>query len=234
MKTVALIEYRDLTKIYKDTPALNGINLDIPAGRIVGLLGPNGSGKTTLIKLTVGLLTPTAGTVKLNGFAPGPETKAIAAYLPERSYMSEWMNVDSFISYFADFYGDFDRVKASEMLKRLNIDPKRTLKTLSKGTKEKVQLVLVMSRAAKVYFLDEPIAGVDPAARDYILNTILRNYSENASVIISTHLIYDIENILDDVIFLRNGQIVIADAADNVRERSGKSVDMLFREVFRC
>ena len=234
MKTVALIEYRDLTKIYKDTPALNGINLDIPAGRIVGLLGPNGSGKTTLIKLTVGLLTPTAGTVKLNGFAPGPETKAIAAYLPERSYMSEWMKVDSFISYFADFYGDFDRVKASEMLKRLNIDPKRTLKTLSKGTKEKVQLVLVMSRAAKVYFLDEPIAGVDPAARDYILNTILRNYSENASVIISTHLIYDIENILDDVIFLRNGQIVIADAADNVREKSGKSVDMLFREVFRC
>ena len=231
---MALIEYRDLTKIYKDTPALNGINLDIPAGRIVGLLGPNGSGKTTLIKLTVGLLTPTAGTVKLNGFTPGPETKAIAAYLPERSYMSEWMKVDSFISYFADFYGDFDRVKASEMLKRLNIDPNRTLKTLSKGTKEKVQLVLVMSRAAKVYFLDEPIAGVDPAARDYILNTILRNYSENASVIISTHLIYDIENILDDVIFLRNGQIVIADAADNVREKSGKSVDMLFREVFRC
>lgn len=164
---MALIEYRNLVKMYKNTPALNGIDLDIPAGRIVGLLGPNGSGKTTLIKLTAGLLTPTAGTVTVDGFAPGPETKAVVAYLPERSYMSEWMTVESFISYFADFYRDFDRVKAAEMLKRLNIDQKRTLKTLSKGTKEKVQLVLVMSRGAKAYFLDEPIAGVDPAARDY-------------------------------------------------------------------
>ena len=231
---MALIEYRNLTKIYKNVPALNGINLDIPAGRIVGLLGPNGSGKTTLIKLTVGLLTSTAGTVTIDGNAPGPETKAITAYLPERSYMSEWMSVSSFISYFADFYSDFDQNKAYEMLSRLGIDPKRTLKTLSKGTKEKVQLVLVMSRAAKVYFLDEPIAGVDPAARDYILNTIIRNYSENASVVISTHLIYDIENVLDDAIFIRDGQVVLADSADNIREKSGKSVDMLFREVFRC
>ena len=170
----------------------------------------------------------------MDGHEPGPETKAIVAYLPEKSYMSEWMTVDAFINYFADFYADFDRVKANEMLLRLGIDPRRTLKTLSKGTKEKVQLVMVMSRAAKAYFLDEPIAGVDPAARDYILNTIIRNYSENASVIISTHLIYDIENVLDDVIFIRNGQIIIADSADNVREQSGKSVDMLFREVFRC
>ena len=231
---MALIEYRNLVKMYKNTPALNGIDLDIPAGRIVGLLGPNGSGKTTLIKLTAGLLTPTAGTVTVDGFAPGPETKAVVAYLPERSYMSEWMTVESFISYFADFYRDFDRVKAAEMLKRLNIDQKRTLKTLSKGTKEKVQLILVMSRGAKAYFLDEPIAGVDPAARDYILDTIIRNYSENASVIISTHLIYDIENVLDDAVFIRNGQIVLADSADNIREKSGKTVDMLFREVFRC
>ena len=231
---MALIEYRKLTKLYKNVPALNGIDLDIPAGRIVGLLGPNGSGKTTLIKLTVGLLTPTAGTVMIDGFAPGPQTKAITAYLPERSYMSECMTVSAFVSYFADFYSDFDKNKAYEMLSRLGIDPKRTLKTLSKGTKEKVQLVLVMSRAAKVYFLDEPIAGVDPAARDYILNTIIRNYSENASVVISTHLISEIENVLDDAVFLRNGQVILADSADNIREKSGKSVDMLFREVFRC
>ncbi len=231
---MAIIEYRNLTKVYKNVPALNGVNLDIPAGRIVGLLGPNGSGKTTLIKLSVGLLTPTAGTVMIDGNVPGPQTKAVTAYLPEKSYMSEWMSVESIVSYFADFYRDFDKNKAYEMLSRLGIDPKRTLKTLSKGTKEKVQLVLVMSRAAKVYFLDEPIAGVDPAARDYILNTIIRNYSENASVIISTHLIYDVENVLDDAIFIRNGQIVLADSADNIRENSGKTVDMLFREVFRC
>ena len=231
---MAIIEYRNLTKVYKNVPALNGVNLDIPAGRIVGLLGPNGSGKTTLIKLSVGLLTPTTGTVMIDGNVPGPQTKAVTAYLPEKSYMSEWMSVESIVSYFADFYRDFDKNKAYEMLSRLGIDPKRTLKTLSKGTKEKVQLVLVMSRAAKVYFLDEPIAGVDPAARDYILNTIIRNYSENASVIISTHLIYDVENVLDDAIFIRNGQIVLADSADNIRENSGKTVDMLFREVFRC
>ena len=231
---MALIEYRNLVKRYGSVPALDGISLDIPAGRIVGLLGPNGSGKTTLIKLTVGLLKPTSGTVMINGKEPGPESKAAVAYLPERSYMSEWMSVQSFVDYFADFYRDFDRVKANEMLSRLGIDPKRTLKTLSKGTKEKVQLVLVMSRAAAAYFLDEPIAGVDPAARDYILNTIIRNYSENASVIISTHLIYDIENVLDDAVFIRNGRIVLADTADNIRENTGKSVDMLFREVFRC
>ncbi len=231
---MALIEYRNVTKQYKEIKALDNVSLDIPGGRIVGLLGPNGSGKTTLIKLTVGLLTPTSGTVTVDGNRPGPETKAIVAYLPERSYMSEWMTVNSFISYFADFYSDFDKVKAAEMLARLGIDPRRTLKTLSKGTKEKVQLVLVMSRAAKAYFLDEPIAGVDPAARDFILNTIIRNYSESASVIISTHLIYDIENVLDDVVFIRDGRIVLADSADNIREQYGKSIDMLFREVFRC
>ena len=231
---MSLIEYRNLTKNYKNVPALNGIDLDIPAGRIVGLLGPNGSGKTTPIHLTVGLLTPASGTVTVEGNKPGPETKAIVAYLPERSYMSEWMTVSSFISYFADFYSDFDKNKANEMLQRLGIDPNRTLKTLSKGTKEKVQLVLVMSRAAKVYFLDEPIAGVDPAARDYILDTIIRNYSEQASVVISTHLIYDIENVLDDAIFIKDGRVILADSADSIREQSGKSIDMLFREVFRC
>ena len=231
---MALIEYRNITKQYKDLKALDNVSLDIPAGRIVGLLGPNGSGKTTLIKLTVGLLTPTSGTVTVEGNKPGPETKALVAYLPERSYMSEWMTVNSFIDYFSDFYADFDKVKAAEMLTRLGIDPRRTLKTLSKGTKEKVQLVMVMSRQAKAYFLDEPIAGVDPAARDFILNTIIRNYSENASVIISTHLIYDIENVLDDVVFIREGKILLANSADNIREQSGKSIDMLFREVFRC
>jgi len=231
---LALIEYRNLVKLYGAFPALNGIDLNIPSGRIVGLLGPNGSGKTTLIKLTVGLLTPSAGTILIDGKAPGPQTKAEVAYLPERSYLSEWMSVRSFIDYFSDFYRDFDRVKANEMLSRLSIDPSRTLKTLSKGTKEKVQLVLVMSRAAKAYFLDEPIAGVDPAARDYILNTIIRNYSENSSVVISTHLISDIESVLDDAVFIREGHVILADSAENIRNKSGRSVDMLFREVFRC
>ena len=231
---MALLEYRDLVKIYNGVPALSGINLDVPEGRIVGLLGPNGSGKTTLIKLTAGLLTPTAGTVKIGGYEPGVETKAMISYLPEKTYMSEWMKVGSFIDYFADFYSDFDKVKARDMLKSLNIDAGRTLQTLSKGTKEKVQLILVMSRRAKLYLLDEPIAGVDPAARDYILNTILKNYSEEAAVIISTHLIYDVENVLDDIIFLKNGCVVMAGGADDIREQNGKTIDALFREVFRC
>lgn len=231
---MALFECRDLVKIYKSVPALCGISLDIPQGRIVGLLGPNGSGKTTLIKLTAGLLTPTSGTVKIGGAEPGPETKKIVSYLPEKTYMSEWMKVGAFIDYFADFYDDFDRVKAQEMLSTLGIETSRTLKTLSKGTKEKVQLILVMSRKAKLYLLDEPIAGVDPAARDYILNTIIKNYSEDATVIISTHLISDIENVLDDIVFLKNGSVVLAGCADDIRESNEKSIDALFREVFRC
>lgn len=231
---MALLECRDLIKIYKNVPALGGISIDIPHGRIVGLLGPNGSGKTTLIKLAAGLLTPTSGTVTVDGNTPGPETKKIVSYLPEKTYMTEWMKVGAFIDYFADFYEDFDRAKAYDMLSALNIDTSRTLKTLSKGTKEKVQLILVMSRKSKLYLLDEPIAGVDPAARDYILNTIIKNYSEDATVIISTHLIYDIENVLDDIIFLKNGAIVLAGCADDIRESNGKTVDALFREVFRC
>ncbi|MBQ3869138.1 MAG: ABC transporter ATP-binding protein [Clostridia bacterium] len=231
---MALLECRGLVKVYKSVPALCGISFDVPKGRIVGLLGPNGSGKTTLIKLISGLLTPTSGTVTVNGEIPGPETKKIVSYLPERTYLTEWMKVGAFIDYFADFYEDFDRVKAYDMLSSLNIDTNRVLKTLSKGTKEKVQLILVMSRRSGLYLLDEPIAGVDPAARDYILNTIIKNYSENATVIISTHLISDIENILDDVIFLKNGSIVTAGCADDIREQNGKTIDALFREVFRC
>ena len=230
---MALIEYRNLTKRYGAITALAGIDLDIPAGRIVGLLGPNGSGKTTLIKLTAGLLTPTAGKVYINGREPGPESKAEIAYLPERSYMSEWMSVQAFVDYFADFYRDFDRVKATEMLTRLGIDIKRTLKTLSKGTKEKVQLVLVMSRAAKAYFLDEPIAGVDPATREYILETILANYAENSTVVISTHLIADVETILNDVLFIREGRIDLYRSAEEIRETEHMSVDALFREVYK-
>jgi ABC-2 type transport system ATP-binding protein len=231
---MALLECRDLVKTYKSVPALCGVSFDIPAGRIVGLLGPNGSGKTTLIKLISGLLTPTEGTVKVDGAEPGPETKKIVSYLPERTYLTEWMKVGAFIDYFADFYDDFDKNRAYEMLSSLGIDTNKVLKTLSKGTKEKVQLILVMSRRAKLYLLDEPIAGVDPAARDYILNTILKNYSDDATVIISTHLISDIENILDDVIFLKNGSIVTAGRADDIREENGKTIDALFREVFRC
>ena len=231
---MALLECRDLVKTYKGVPALCGVSFDIPAGRIVGLLGPNGSGKTTLIKLISGLLTPTEGAVTVGGYTPGPESKALVSYLPERTYLTEWMKVGAFIEYFADFYDDFDKARAYEMLSSLNIDTNKVLKTLSKGTKEKVQLILVMSRRAKLYLLDEPIAGVDPAARDYILNTILKNYSDDATVIISTHLIYDIENILDDVIFLKNGSIVTAGRADDIREESGKTIDALFREVFRC
>lgn len=231
---MALLECRGLVKEYGEIPALNGINLTVPEGRIVGLLGPNGSGKTTLIKLIAGLLTPTAGTVTVCGYEPGPETKKLVSYLPEKTYLSEWMKVGAFLDYFADFYEDFDMAKAREMLSALGINTGRTLKTLSKGTKEKVQLILVMSRKAKLYMLDEPIAGVDPAARDYILNTIIKNYSENASVIISTHLISDIENVLDDVVFLKNGGIILSGCADDVRENNGKTVDALFREVFRC
>lgn len=231
---LALIEYKNLCKRYSNLYALHNVNMDIPAGRIIGLLGPNGSGKTTLIKLTAGILTPTSGTVTVDGFAPGVESKAVVSYLPERTYLTEWMKVDHCIDYFADFYADFDKNKAYEMCSHLGIDTSRVLKTLSKGTKEKVQLILVMSRRAKVYLLDEPIAGVDPAARELILNTIISNYSENASVIISTHLITDVERFLDDIIFIRNGEIVIYGSADVVREQNGKSIDELFREVFRC
>jgi len=229
-----LLECRELCKDYPGTRALNRLSFKIPAGRIIGLLGPNGSGKTTLIKITSGILTPTSGEILINGVAPGFATKAEVSYLPERTYFSEWMKVGSLIDFFADFYSDFDHVKATEMLNHLDINLSSRLKTLSKGTKEKVQLVLVMSRRAKLYLLDEPIGGVDPAARDYILRTIIQNYSDGSSVIISTHLIADIESVLDEVLFIQKGEIVLQAPVDDIREREKKTVDELFREVFRC
>ena len=229
-----ILECKKLSKSFGSTKALDGINLTIEKGRIVGLLGPNGSGKTTFIKICNELLTPTSGEVRINGFTPGVETKKIVSYLPEKTYLNDWMKVSQIIRLFQDFYADFIPEKAYDMLKRLNIDPNSRLKTLSKGTKEKVQLILVMSRDAQLYLLDEPIGGVDPAARDYILDTIISNYNENAAVILSTHLIADIEKVLDDIIFLKEGQIVLNKTVDEVRDESGKSVDALFREVFKC
>ena len=223
-----------LTKVYGNTLAVNNLNLTIPRGKIIGLLGPNGSGKTTLIKMINGLLTPTAGSILINGMAPGPETKARIAYLPERTYLQSGMKVCDLVDFFEDFYADFDKNRAFSMLSALNIQPTAQLKTLSKGTKEKVQLILVMSRHADLFILDEPIAGVDPAARDYILNTIITNYNENASILLSTHLISDIENILDEVIFIRNGQVITHMPVDRIREEYGQSVDAYFRGVFAC
>ncbi len=229
-----LAEINGLTKVYGSTLAVNNMSFAIPRGKIIGLLGPNGSGKTTLIKMINGLLTPTAGTILVNGYAPGIETKKKIAYLPERTYLQSGMRVCDLVDFFDDFYDDFERDKAFTMLQSLNIAFASQLKTLSKGTKEKVQLILVMSRNADLYILDEPIAGVDPAARDYILKTIISNYNDNASILLSTHLISDIENILDEVIFIRDGQMMTHMSVDQIREKYGKSVDAYFREVFAC
>lgn len=229
-----ILECKNLSKTYGHKPALENVNLNLESGRIIGLLGPNGSGKTTLIKLINGLLSPSEGELLINGNAPGVETKKIVSYLPERTYLDENKRVSDAIDFFVDFYEDFDRSRALDMLGKLSIDPDARIKTLSKGTKEKVQLILVMSRRAKLYCLDEPIAGVDPAARDYILNTIINNYDENATILFSTHLISDVENILDEVIFIQNGRIRMQAEVDDIRFNKGKSVDELFREVFRC
>lgn len=229
-----VLDVRALTKRYGNLTALNKLNLTLPAGKIIGLLGPNGSGKTTLIKIIAGILTPTSGEVTVNGYPIGIESKKIVSYLPERTYFDESQTVEQVMAYFEDFYDDFRPERAEEMFKRLSIDPKRKIKTLSKGTKEKVQLVMVMSRTAKLYLLDEPIAGVDPAARDYILDTIISNYDSEATVLISTHLIQDIEKVLDEFVFIRNGEVVLQDTAAHVREEQGKTVDELFREAFRC
>ena len=229
-----ILECTGLTKKYGSRTALNHIDLKLESGRIIGLLGPNGSGKSTLIKLINSLLSPTEGSLRINGHKPGLETKKIVSYLPERSYLDENQKVSTYLSYFKDFYEDFDTVRAMDMLRRLNIDPTLPIKTLSNGTQEKVQLILVMSRRAQLYCLDEPIAGVDPAARDYILATIINNYSENASILISTHLIADVENILDEVVFIRDGQICMQAQVDEVRIKQGQSIDSLFREVFKC
>ena len=229
-----ILECKSLTKKYSGLTALDNVNLTIERGRIIGLLGPNGSGKTTLIKLINGLLVQNSGEILINGKSPNPETKKVVSYLPEKTYLPDWMRISDTINFFKDFYHDFDERRAYDMLTRLQLDPSRRLKSLSKGTKEKVQLILVMSRQADLYCLDEPIGGVDPAARDYILNTIISNYNENATVLISTHLIADIEKVLDEVVFIKNGHVTLHESVDDIRSKEGKSIDTLFREVFKC
>jgi ABC-2 type transport system ATP-binding protein len=229
-----ILECQSLSKKFSGSVALSNVNLTLERGRIIGLLGPNGSGKTTLLKIINGLLVPDAGNVKIAGMEPGVQTKKIVSYLPERTYLADWMKVSDIIEFFKDFYEDFDPARAMDMLERLHIEPTKKLKTLSKGTKEKVQLILVMSRKADLYCLDEPIGGVDPASRDYILNTIITNYDENATVLISTHLIAEVENILDEVIFIKDGSVTLHSSVDDIRTKEGKSIDSLFREVFRC
>ena len=231
---MTLLECNALTKTYETIPALTDVSLTIEEGHIIGLLGPNGSGKTTLIKILCGLLQPTEGAVLIDGHPVGPRTKSAISYLPDRMYFADWMKATDLFDLFADFYQDFDRVKAMGMCASLGVTPSDRLKSMSKGTKEKVQLVLVMARKAQLYLLDEPIAGVDPAARDFILNTILTNYNEEGTVLISTHLISDIEKVLDEAVFLKEGQITLHDTVDSIREREGKSVDALFREIFRA
>lgn len=231
-----ILECKNLTKAYqKNYAVLKDFNLEIPAGKIVGLLGPNGCGKSTLIKLIAGLLQANSGEITVGGYEVGEKSKALISYLPERTYFNSGMKVAELIKYFEEFYQDFDSERAFKLLSDLGIDPKANLKTLSKGTKEKVQLILVMSRNAKLYLLDEPIAGVDPAAREYILSTIVGNYNPEASIIITTHLITDVEQILDDFVFLGYGGIILKSGnAEDVRNETGKSLDALFKEVFRC
>ena len=230
----SILELKYLSKTYGGTVALNNVNLALPKGRIVGLLGPNGSGKTTLIKIAAGLLQPSAGMAFVCGEQVGPSTKGLVSYLPDRMYLPDWMRVTDCLDYFNDFYGDFDRTRAVEMLTRLAVPGNLRIKTMSKGTKEKMQLVLVMSRRARLYLLDEPIGGVDPATRDFILDTIITNYDPESTLLISTHLISDVEKVLDEFVFLKNGAVAMYDQTDNVREHQGKSVDELFREVFKC
>ena len=228
-----LLVCRDLVKNYGNLTALNHVNLEIDSGKIIGLLGPNGSGKTTLIKLISGLLTPDFGELTVAGERPGVKTKSYVAYLPDNNFLNSFMTVKELVNYFIDFYADFRPELAYSMMERLGISPEVKLKTLSKGNKEKVSLILIMSRSAKLYVLDEPIAGVDPATRDYIISTIINNYNPDASVIISTHLISDIEQVLDEVIFINNGIVSLHKSVDAIREENGKSVDELFREVYR-
>ena len=231
---MSILECRGLSKNYGSVTALDHVDLTIEPGRIVGLLGPNGSGKTTLLKLANGLLTPTAGELRIDGLLPGKETHGMVSYLPERTCISTWMTVSQLLDFYGDFYPDFRRDAAGEMLKRLNISESQRIRQMSKGTREKVQLIMVMSRAAKLYLLDEPIGGVDPATRDYILSTIIGNYNPEAAVVISTHLIADVEKVLDDVIFINQGRVVLQSSVDAIRGEKGMSVDALFREVFRC
>ena len=228
-----LVSCRGLSRYFGEIKALDNVDLTLEPGKIVGLLGPNGSGKTTLIKILNGLLQPTAGTVEILGAAPGPVSKGQISYLPDRGYFPEWMCVRDMIDMFSDFYADFDRPKALEMCRSLGLEQGQKIKTLSKGTREKMQLMLVMSRKARLYLLDEPIAGVDPAAREFIMHTILTNYNEEGTVLISTHLLLDVEQVLDEAIFLQNGKVVLHEGVDSIRERTGQSVDALFRKMFR-
>ena len=233
MNSVNIVECRGLTKNYSGVKALSDVNLALGRGKIIGLLGPNGSGKTTLIKLMNGLLVPTFGEVLIDGERPGPYTKSIVSYLPDRTYFANWMKVQDIFNLFADFYKDFNMEKARDMCAMLNISPQHSIKSMSKGTKEKVQLILCMSRDAQLYLLDEPIAGVDPAAREYILSTIINNYNEEGTVLISTHLISEIERVLDEVIFINAGMVTRHDSIDAIKEREGKSIDEVFRDDFR-
>ena len=230
----SVLECRGLTKAYRGKQALDHINLKLNAGQIVGLLGPNGSGKTTLIKLATGLLKPSDGEILIGGLKPGKVTKAHVAYLPDKDFLPPYMTTEQLLNMYQDFYKDFNRSKALAMISNLGLNRKQKMKEMSKGTREKLQLILTMSREAAVYLLDEPIAGVDPAARDYIIHTILENYNEDGLVLISTHLITDIESILDEVIFLQNGKVLLHRNADDLRAETGRSIDDYFREVFAC
>ena len=229
-----ILECKQLSKSYGKAPALENVSFAIEPGRIVGLLGPNGSGKTTLIKLANGLLTPDSGEILIDAAAPGRETHAVVSYLPERTAIPIWMSAGQLMDFYQDFYRDFRRQTAEEMLRHLDIRPTQRIRQMSKGTREKVQLIMVMSRSAKLYLLDEPIGGVDPATRDYILTTIISNYNPEASVILSTHLIADVEKVLDEVVFIDKGHLVLQSSVDQIREEKGMSVDALFREVFKC
>ncbi len=229
-----VLECKGLTKRFGRATALDEVSLTVEPGRIVGLLGPNGSGKTTLIKLANGLLTPDGGYIAVCGTAPGRESHSLVSYLPERTAIPTWMTARQLLDFYGDFYQDFRREAAEEMLDHLGIQPRQAVKQMSKGTREKVQLIMVMSRAAKLYLLDEPIGGVDPATRDYILSTIIGNYNPDAAVVISTHLIADVEKVLDEVIFISQGRVALQSTVDGIREEKGMSVDALFREVFKC
>ncbi len=230
----SILSAKTLSKKYGKVAALKDISLEIPKGQIVGLLGPNGSGKTTFIKLACGLLTPSSGNISIAGNAIGIQTKLDTAYLPDQNYLNDWMKVKDLVAMFADFYSNFNSDKAYEMMSRLQIDPTVRLKTLSKGNKEKVQLILTMARDAKLYLLDEPIGGVDPAARDYILQTIISNYNPESTILISTHLIAEVEEVLSSFIFIKNGEIIMQSTVEEVRNTENKTVDALFREMFKC
>ena len=231
---MAILECKDLTKYYDRSLGLDHLSLRLEPGRIVGLLGPNGSGKTTLLKIANGLLTPSSGQLLIDGKAPGPDTRRLVSYLPERTYLSDWMTVVQLLDFFCDFYPDFDREAAEHMLTALEISPTQRIKQMSKGTREKVQLILVMSRRTRLYLLDEPIGGVDPAARDYILQTVIRAYRPQSSIILSTHLVRDVEAFLDDFILLRYGQMLLHAPVAYVTQEKGTTLDAFFREEFRC